>query len=267
MTSLMKLVVSNYNEILETNKDPHVDNWFLMHSPTPVLAILAAYLLFVLKLGPMMMVSRPAFKLNNTLIFYNAFQVLFSIWLVSLSTKVDFIGSVFSSNCGNDSEKHNGGIDQYVLSYAAWWYFFAKIIELLDTIFFVLRKKQSQVTFLHVYHHTITAFFSWCYLKLLPGEQGILIGFLNSIVHVVMYSYYLIAAMGPEYRKYLWWKKYMTWMQLIQFGLMLVYLMVILFMDCAMPKALTYFFVTNVIIFIYLFSDFYRKSYINKKKI
>ncbi|KAK0074074.1 hypothetical protein PV326_012760 [Microctonus aethiopoides] len=207
------------------NTDPHVDNWFLMHSPTPVLAILAAYLLFVLKLGPMMMVSRPAFKLNNTLIFYNAFQVLFSIWLVSLSTKVDFIGSVFSSNCGNDSEKHNGGIDQYVLSYAAWWYFFAKIIELLDTIFFVLRKKQSQVTFLHVYHHTITAFFSWCYLKLLPGEQGILIGFLNSIVHVVMYSYYLIAAMGPEYRKYLWWKKYMTWMQLIQFGLMLVYLM------------------------------------------
>lgn len=83
-------------------------------------------------------------------------------------------------------------------------------------VFFVLRKKQNQVTFLHVYHHTMTAVFSWCYLKFLPGEQGALLGFLNSFVHIVMYSYYLIAALGPQYRKYLWWKKYMTWIQLVK---------------------------------------------------
>lgn len=53
---------------------------------------------------------------------------------------------------------------------SAWWYFFSKIVELLDTVFFVLRKKQSQVTFLHVYHHAITMFFSWGYLKFLPGK-------------------------------------------------------------------------------------------------
>ena len=85
----------------------------------------------------------------------------------------------------------------------------------VQQVFFVLRKKNNQVSFLHVYHHTITAFFSWCYLKLLPGEQGIVIGILNSIVHIVMYTYYLIAALGPEYRKYIWWKKYMTWIQLV----------------------------------------------------
>lgn len=73
------------------------------------------------------------------------------------------------------------------------------------------------MSFLHVYHHTITALFSWCYLKLLPGEQGIVIGILNSIVHIVMYSYYLIAALGPKYQKYIWWKKYMTWIQLVIF--------------------------------------------------
>jgi len=38
-------------------------------------------------------------------------------------------------------------------------------------VFFVLRKKQNQVTFLHVYHHTITALFSWGYLKYLPGTS------------------------------------------------------------------------------------------------
>jgi len=39
-------------------------------------------------------------------------------------------------------------------------------------VFFVLRKKQNQVTFLHVYHHTITALFSWGYLKYLPGKHS-----------------------------------------------------------------------------------------------
>ncbi|TGZ51829.1 Elongation of very long chain fatty acids protein [Temnothorax longispinosus] len=151
------------------------------------------------------------------------------------------------------------------MSRGAWWYFFSKIIELLDTVFFVLRKKQNQITFLHVYHHTITAVFSWCYLKFLPGEQGVIIGFLNSLVHVIMYSYYFIAALGPKYKKYLWWKKYMTWIQLVQFALMLVYLVLTLILDCRTPKALTYFFTIVVIIFMYLFSDFYRQAY--KKKI
>lgn len=72
-----------------------------------------------------------------------------------------------------------------------------------------------QITFLHVYHHVSTCLFSWGYLKYLPGEQGVIIGLLNSFVHVFMYSYYLIAALGPKYTKYLWWKKYMTWIQLV----------------------------------------------------
>ncbi|KAK0086837.1 hypothetical protein PV326_005414 [Microctonus aethiopoides] len=201
MTSLMKLMVNNYNEILEVKKARYVDDWFLMGSPIPVLSILGVYLLFVLKLGPKMMASRPAFQLTNTLIVYNAFQVLYSIWLVLMSRNFDFIGSIFSHACGIRPEFQENNA-QYMILASSWWYFFAKIIELLDTIFFVLRKKQNQVTFLHVYHHSLTALFSWGYLKFLPSEQGVLLAFINSIVHIVMYTYYLIAAMGPEYRKF-----------------------------------------------------------------
>ncbi|XP_029679457.1 elongation of very long chain fatty acids protein 4 [Formica exsecta] len=269
MANLIRLVVNNYNDVLKNVKDPLVDTWPLMGSPGPLICIVSAYLIFVLKAGPKMMEKRSAFQLNTVMIVYNAFQVLFSIWLTSLTVNVNIkhlILNIFSSHgCGShflpDAEtKHV----QAALLRGAWWYFFAKIIELLDTVFFVLRKKQNQVTFLHVYHHTITAIFSWCYLKLLPGEQGVIVAFLNSIVHVIMYSYYFIASLGSKYRKYLWWKKYMTCIQLIQFGIMLFYLILTLAMDCRMPKALTYFFVTNVIIFIYLFSDFYRKTYKTK---
>ena len=38
---------------------------------------------------------------------------------------------------------------------------------------------------------------------------------LNSAVHVVMYAYYLLAAMGPRLQPYLWWKQYLTSMQLV----------------------------------------------------
>jgi hypothetical protein len=40
---------------------------------------------------------------------------------------------------------------------------------------------------------------------------------INSLVHVIMYGYYGVAALGPEYQKYLWWKKYLTKIQLVSF--------------------------------------------------
>ena len=37
----------------------------------------------------------------------------------------------------------------------------------------------------------------------------------NTLVHTVMYSYYAISALGPRYRRYLWWKKYLTVFQMV----------------------------------------------------
>jgi elongation of very long chain fatty acids protein 7 len=53
---------------------------------------------------------------------------------------------------------------------AVWIYYMAKIIELLDTVFFVLRKKNSQVTFLHVYHHTLMPICSFIGVKFFAGK-------------------------------------------------------------------------------------------------
>lgn len=90
-----------------------------------------------------------------------------------------------------------------------------KIIELLDTVFFVLRKNQRQVTFLHVYHHTLMPFCGFIGLKYFAGGHGTLLGLINSFIHIIMYSYYMLAAMGPHMQKYLWWKKYLTLLQIV----------------------------------------------------
>lgn len=38
----------------------------------------------------------------------------------------------------------------------------------------------------------------------------------NAMVHVIMYTYYGLSAAGPRFQKYLWWKKYMTAIQLVR---------------------------------------------------
>lgn len=264
MTSLIHMMVSNYNEIEEINKAMKVNTWLMMASPGPMLCIVGSYLAFVLKVGPKMMEKRPAYQLNGPLIAYNAFQVLFSIWLTKNALHPLVVGVILSPRCGISKSTVDLEL-QSMISTCAWWYFMAKISELLDTVFFVLRKKHNQITFLHVYHHTMTAVVSWLYVRFLPGEQCALLGLINSFVHIIMYAYYLIAALGPQYKKYLWWKKYMTWIQLVQFVIVLSYLIMVLMMDCKVPKALTYFMMTNMVIFLYLFGDFYRKSYKTKK--
>lgn len=49
-----------------------------------------------------------------------------------------------------------------------------------------------------------------------PGGMGTFHALLNCVVHVIMYTYYGLSAMGPNYQKYLWWKKYLTTIQLVR---------------------------------------------------
>ncbi len=58
--------------------------------------------------------------------------------------------------------------------------------------------------------------FWWIGIRWVPGGAAYFGAMLNSLVHVFMYSYYLLAAMGPAYKKYLWWKPYITKMQLVR---------------------------------------------------
>lgn len=37
----------------------------------------------------------------------------------------------------------------------------------------------------------------------------------NSLVHVIMYTYYFLSNLGPSVRKYLWWKRHVTKLQIV----------------------------------------------------
>ena len=72
--------------------------------------------------------------------------------------------------------------------------------------------------------------------RFVGGGQGGFSAFLNAGVHTFMYLYYLLAALGPEVQKYLWWKKYLTRMQMIQFVLVFLHSIQTLYYDCNYPK-------------------------------
>jgi hypothetical protein len=82
-------------------------------------------------------------------------------------------------------------------------------------VFYVLRKKERQISFLHVYHHIGILVATWISGKYFPGGQGVFVGFYNTPVHCIMYVYYLLSAWNPNYRKDIWWKKYVTLLQIV----------------------------------------------------
>jgi elongation of very long chain fatty acids protein 4 len=50
-----------------------------------------------------------------------------------------------------------------------------------------------QVTVLHVYHHASISFIWWMITHTAPGGDAYFSAALNSLVHVLMYTYYLLA--------------------------------------------------------------------------
>ena len=102
------------------------------------------------------------------------------------------------------------------MAIVSWVFMMSKYIELLDTVFFVLRKKNNQVTFLHVFHHGMMPTSWWFGVKFVPGGFGTFHAMLNAFIHFCMYTYYGLAASGEKFQKYAnYIKPYMTSMQMV----------------------------------------------------
>lgn len=85
----------------------------------------------------------------------------------------------------------------------------------------------------------------------------------NSFIHVVMYSYYGLAAIGPHMQPYLWWKKYLTILQLVQFAGALILGINAIVNGCDFPMWMQYTLCGYMSSFLVLFGKFYVKEYYN----
>ncbi|XP_043518943.1 elongation of very long chain fatty acids protein AAEL008004 isoform X3 [Frieseomelitta varia] len=261
--SIVMQYVDRLHEILDKNADQRTTNWFMMSSPFPTLFICLSYVYVVKVLGPKLMENRKPFQLKNTLVVYNLFQVMFSAWLFYESLMGGWWGQ-YSFRCQPVDYSNNPTALRMV--HACWWYYFSKFTEFMDTIFFVLRKKNDHVSTLHVIHHGCMPMSVWFGVKFTPGGHSTFFGLLNTFVHIVMYTYYMLAAMGPKLQPYLWWKKYLTVFQMIQFVAVMIHAFQLLFIDCNYPKAFVWWIGLHATMFFFLFNEFYQQCYQQKRK-
>ena len=130
---------------------------------------------------------------------------------------------------------------------------------------FVARKKFSHVSLLHVVHHGIMPMSVWPGARMVPGGHASFFGLLNTFVHIFMYFYYWVAALGPQYQKYIWWKQHMTTLQMVQFvGIMVHGFQLMLYDDCDFPWQFSYYIGAHAVMFFFLFSQFYVRAYLSK---
>ncbi|XP_016357736.1 elongation of very long chain fatty acids protein 1a [Sinocyclocheilus anshuiensis] len=259
--------ILKFYDYLLKRTDARVRDYPLMQSPIQMTFILLGYVILVLYVGPRYMANRKPFHLNTAMIVYNFSMVAFNAYIV-----YEFLmsgwGTTYTWRC--DLCDNSSSPEALRMVRAAWLFYFSKYIELLDTVFFVLRKKHGQVTFLHIFHHSVLPWTWWWGITLTPaGGMGCFHPMVNACVHVIMYTYYGLAAAGPRFQKYLWWKKYLTAIQLIQFVLVSVHISQYYFMEkCEYQVPI---FIHLILIygtfFFVLFSNFFIQAYMKGKRL
>ena len=253
--------ISELDEFLKKNGDPRIRDRFLLDSTRPLIVVCLVYLL-VITVGVRWMRKREAFGLKWVMLGYNLVLVSVSGWMF-----VELLYATTKAGYSWICTPHRVSYDSYELrvNFAMYVYYFTKYLEMLDTVWIVLRKKNNQLSFLHVFHH-LAMLISMHLCALFGGDGNAAIpACINSGVHVVMYSYYLLAAF-PSLRKYLWWKRYITILQLSQFFIVTSHTTTTVFMDCGYPAWLAYLQLSIVLVLIVLFWNFYRKAYRREKE-
>lgn len=214
------------------------------------------YVVFMLFLKAQMK-NRKAMSLINIMRIYNVAQVMLNLNLILRfirTSKMDLFGPHYIFLINNQFTTH--------MKLNVYIHYLSKYLDFLDTLFIVLRKKNSQMSFLHVYHHA-TIGVIWGYL-LFTGYGNGTAGFgafINSIVHFLMYGHYLVTSFGIRNPL----KVFITRFQIIQFYFCLLHVPLALYLDKYIPARLCYIQMGYHITMVGLFTQFYAKTYNEKK--
>lgn len=202
----------NYSLILPIETDylknqNQVKSWMTNHwaYSFPISAI---YLILIY-VGKNYMASRNAFELRRLFLLWNICLATYSI-LGASRTLPEFIYILSQKGI-----KYSICVETFshgITGYWSWLFILSKPIELVDTAFLILRKRE--LIFLHWYHHVTVLIFVWYSMIDFPAT-GRWFATINYTIHAIMYAYYAIAVLRiihiPK-----WISMAITSMQIIQ---------------------------------------------------
>lgn len=232
-------------------------------SPPVLVGLMAGYLAMVVLLSRVMRDRQPLL-LSTAMRVYNVMQIvvcaymcwgLFPLLLTAPTLHIHVFGmrlwlpNIFVVNLAFSAEAE----------FFVFVHYLSKALDFCDTVFIILRKKTSQLSFLHVYHHS-TIIVIWGYLLHVGCGGGVAVfgAFLNSLVHVLMYTHYLLTTYGLHNP----FKTVLTRVQISQFYLCVAQAAVVAGsgLEHVMPPALALIQLGYHCTMVILFSDFLSQS-------
>jgi hypothetical protein len=194
-----------------------VQNWPVVNNVGHAFMLLAAYYVTVWILTEIMKRKKEPFQLKLYSQVHNACMVVLSLYMGLEYTRLIFADQlkIYGNEIGSD--------DKYIPHAQIQWIFMlSKIPEWNDTFIMILKKNFHQVSILHLYHHGSIFMFSFLAMTQIPGGDCWLAAWINSWIHVIMYSYYFCAPLArdtknPIIKAIVSFKRLITIGQLVQF--------------------------------------------------
>ncbi|UXI15467.1 long chain fatty acid CoA ligase [Sarcoptes scabiei] len=236
--------IENSANYWDRNCDPRTVNlWLMAHGPWKLIGFTSLYLGFVY-FGRKFMANRKPYELRSSMLGYNILLVVINLFFLYESLVwIDFGAKLFDFRFPSPTDRSK------------------KTMHIIEI------KKEKQLTVLHIYHHISVPVIGWISSWISPTMPVLgLFAMLNCFCHVIMYSYYALSALGPQLQPFLWWKKYITQIQLFQFALIGLYGICLNLWHQNYPFIYRMMPVTQAIIFLAMFGNFYIRSYLNKRK-
>lgn len=98
------------------------------------------------------MANRKPFDLKNYMIFHNICQIIACVYAISeMLTDKEMPPLEYFSKC----VKRHSFVNERNLYKLTMFLYFLKASEMTETVVFALRKKTNQISFLHVFHHSV----------------------------------------------------------------------------------------------------------------
>ncbi|NXL34728.1 ELOV6 protein, partial [Glaucidium brasilianum] len=221
----------------------------------------AAYLVLIFGIQHLMK-ERRAYNLRPALTLWSLSLALFSAAGAIRVWKV--MAFVISTKGFKQSLCSQSLLVQPIFQFWGYLFVLSKLLELGDTVFIVLQKKQ--LIFLHWYHHTTMLIVSWYACDDLAAGGGWSAA-VNYSVHAIMYSYYALRAAGFQVSCFI--AMTITTIQMVQIlGYIVMNVLIIIWMgDNACPTR-TVIFISSVLYVSYLvlFGNYFFQTYLRRSQ-
>lgn len=247
------------------NNENKYESEILLENSTNILGLVTMvsfYIICSAYIGPALMRNRKPFDCFHAMRLYNLINFLINTYLVGAVWRNSNHGWNFITCDANRVITPEFPIIGYC-------FYVSRVFDWFDTLFFVLRKKESQITRLHLIHHAYVPIALYLNTIVSPSSFVGFFFLLNGPIHMIMYLYYFLATF-PSLSKHLWWKRYLTGLQVSQFIIATAYFMIgfiLLTKYCSTPSWTS--FTINAIgclLFLYMFIGFYKENYLKKTK-